>query len=259
MSDMSDPINFPQEDVDVLFEKAKKLWIFLGSTKEDLLSTLTSTEKNRSISETLDFSSYPASVVQRIWNRPKGLSKLLDIKIIDSDPEKGNTIEVGGKRISIYMPEADGKEVFKCPKKFGFQNVRYIKWKAIDSELEKADKKLFDTMVDFDEFIKKNIPWTTWHLKYLNFVELLWLGKSGSRAPGSKWVNMGKFGFVRVTRIMKEVEEKDVINFYKERTCYYAWSIGFSNDIAYSEISWDNELSISVPLLCFEDIESEKK
>lgn len=155
MSDMSDPINFPQEDVDVLFEKAKKLWIFLGSTKEDLLSTLTSTEKNRSISETLDFSSYPASVVQRIWNRPKGLSKLLDIKIIDSDPEKGNTIEVGGKRISIYMPEADGKEVFKCPKKFGFQNVRYIKWKAIDSELEKADKKLFDTMVDFDEFIKK--------------------------------------------------------------------------------------------------------
>ncbi len=251
---MSDPINFPQEDLDELFVKAKQLWIFVWATKEELFHVLTGPVENLDISTCLDLSAYPTSVVQRIWNRPKWLSKLLNIKIISSDPEKGNTIEVGGKRFSILMPEVDDKEVFKCPKKFGFQNVRHIKWKAIDSQLEKADKPLFDTMVEFDEFIKKNIPWTTWHLKYLNFVELLWLGKSGSRAPGSKWVNMGKFGFVRVTRIMKKVEEKSVINFYKEKTSYYAWSIGFSNDIAYSEISRDNELSISVPLLCFEEI-----
>ncbi len=252
---MADLEKFPQEHIDTLFEKAQELWIFVWATKEDLVDILSS-EEQIDISECLDLSAYPQSVVKRVWNRPKGLSKLLDIKIISMDPEKGNTIEVGGKRFSFLRPEVDGENVFQCPEEYGFQHVRYIYGPALDSEAEKANKKLFATYVEQLEFIKKHIPGTDMTNKFWNFVELMWLEKSGVRYINGKWNNMGTQWYAWTWHLEKDVKIQRTPE-SKAYTFDGIWCLEYWDKWGFSKR--ENEIWVSTPAICFEDIGFEQK
>ncbi len=209
-------VDLDQEKLDELYTKAQELGF--QRTKEELVETLFSAKNNTTkvTTQALDFSGYPSWIVNRTILNQGEIQKLRAIKILSTSKE-GNVVEIWGNTFSVLRPKVNNKDVFAWKEWSGYEHVRYIQGMALSRELKKAGKSLFKSIYEAQVFLAKYIPWITEASRIQNFVELLWLEKSGYLDSHGDRYNLGKRGYAW---LVEPVELR-------------AWDLEFSDDRAY--------------------------
>lgn len=155
------------------------------------------------------------------------------------------SVEIGGKKFSELKPLIDDQEVRIWPE--WYEHVTYIKWRVIYREAINAGKSIFNNIEEAKAFFTKYVPWSTESERILNFVNMLWLEKSGTpNESRDDWLCLGERGYPWLTKPYK-------FKYANGNSAYVAESISFWNENEEAKFIRGEVEDRWSPVICFED------